>query len=315
MNATAVKQFHDDLRASVVARVPVEIAETQSVFGSCLSLNDIDVLEQSKCGESSRAGNLGDSNRYRSAIECFESTGSMAPILTALSANRLAINEVSRVLRRTFYYLGAVLVAACLGLLLFWYRGVPAIEKLRADLELPWSIQAESQMDLLPFLPWLILFFAIALLVLVVWWLFGGATRVGMWLGGRRFVNNRTGIASLGLASHLVEHGVGIERALLLGCDVALNGDPSRGKMLAEIQSLVAAGEFSNREEEAEYIDVWRQYLETTADQSLSRLKTIVPPLLVCFCGGLVAVSYCVVLYWPIMSLLRDMTTLGSRQY
>ena len=197
MNEADSTRFHEDLRAAVVAGVPLEIGDRETKL---LTLAKIEQLENqirpklstdAVTDERTRQQFFDSLNevplRYRAALQVFDRLGSMPPVLDGLTTQILAERRVAGTLRWSFSYLLLLLLLASLGLSLFLVRIVPAFESMRADLFLPAAINAPPRLDLIQWLPGVIVVFSVCFGLLLIWLVTGGVTKVAMWFRGTAF--------------------------------------------------------------------------------------------------------------------------------
>ncbi len=303
-----IKQFHTELKAALAAGVPIEI-DGGDRFGQ-LTFAKLDQLENSlkqDAGENETLTQTADSHpelpyQYRAALRTFDQTGSMLPVLEGLTVQNIARQQVSKILRWSFVYLFVLLLAAFLGLMLFDFRVVPAIDGMRADMLLPAAINAPERFDVTPWLPTIVTVLGCGLIVLLIWILLGGTTKTAMWLGGRRFVQCRTSTTALRIIQLLMAAGMDVEDAVKISCDL-IDADP---KVRRDIQVAV------QDPDHATGLGTLADYLTISANHRLAYMKVATPIGLVCTVGGTIALVYCLTIFWPIISMLRDLSTAGT---
>ena len=308
MEQAEVKRFHNDLRAAVVAGVPIDIGDGKSEF---LSLHRIDELENlivqptaaetdNQKSPANAAGAV--SRRYNAALQVFGRLGTMTPVLEGLTARILAKRTAIRTLRWTIIYLLLLLLCAVAGLWLFLEMVVPAFENIRADLLLPAAINAPQRLELITWIPGIIVVMGFCFVVLLIWFLFGGSTQVAMWLGGRHFVRCQVSTSTLRTLRALLDAGLDLPTASSLSCDLTGANSAVRQDIKSMVQSPTNAIQ----------IDAIQNYLTISANQRLASMKVAMPIALVTTIGGAIGLLYCVTIFWPIVALVKDMTTAGT---
>ena len=312
MNQMESTRFHDDLRAAVVAGVPLKIGERESKL---LTLAKIDQLENQISPKLS-TGNAIDERtrqqffdsltefplRYRAAIQVFDRLGSMTPVLDGLTAQILAERRVAGTLRWSFSYLLLLLLLAASGLSLFLVWVVPAIESMRADLLLPAAIDAPPRLDLIQWLPGVIVAFSFCFGLLVVWLLTGGVAKVAMWLGGRHFVRCQTSKTTLRTLNALVDSGMPIDLAVSTGCDLTGADAIIRRDIQSSAPAAISPAQ----------LQTLTNYLTISANQRLTSMSAAAPIALVATVGGVIGLIYCVSIFWPMIAMIKDMATVGT---
>lgn len=308
MDQADIEQFHNNLKAALIAKIPLAAGRDNR-----LSLTELENLQHRLkviTGDSGRrtdklsTGIIRDETFpkwYRAAWTVFAQTGSMLPVLEVLSVRPLAIRDVSRALRWTIIYLLIVLTTALVGLLIIYIRVTPAIESFREDLQLPSAIEVTQHFDVQPWLPWIILVLTIGLILSLFWMLVGGIANLTSWLGGRRYVGWMISTTVLRVSQSLVRAGMAVKDAVSIGCD--LTGAES--KVQEEIQSMIQGAD------EIKAIGQMADYCKLTANKQLSQLRIATPVVLITIFGGGLALMFCLIVFWPILSLLKDLPTAG----
>ena len=322
MKLTDVKQFHDDLKAAVIARAPIEIGETSGSRTGKLTIAKLDHLERlvlphlSK--ENSDGANPGDSiektaldqafnsdpelpKRYRAALHTFDRTGSMVPVLEGFSAKGIAEAQVSRVMQRALLYLVLLLAVAFWGLSIFKSRIIPQIDDLRADISNAAGTMAPERFDANLWLSWVVPVVGCGLLLLVVWMLLGGAFKISMWLGGNYYVRCRTLTSAIRIMQRLLEAGLSVDEAISMSCDLTGADAKARRDIQAAVQDPP----------DAQHLKSLAGFSMISANQRLAYLTATAPTALVCWVGGGVALVYCLMLFVPLVTLLRDLSMVG----
>ncbi len=198
MKPTEFQRFHNDLKAAVLARVPIEVNNASSrAADQRLTLSRLKQLETVAQG-TIQPGEHDDALpvRYAAALRTFSLVDSMSPVLDGLTTRYLATRRVEKILRGTLVYLFVLFAIALPGLLLFSMKIMPAFSRFRGDLLLPAAINAPDRFDVEPWVP-VPASILIAGLVILLLLIFGGAKKVAMWAGGRHYVRCRTSQTAL----------------------------------------------------------------------------------------------------------------------
>lgn len=299
-------QFHHDLKAALLADIPLVGGK-----GHRLTVSELDNLQQQLDALNLDSHRLAhESNQamwqvetlpiwYRAALTVFAKTGSMLPVLEGMSVRPLAMRDVARALRWTIIYLFIVATTALVGLCLFDLLVLPAIEYFREDFFLPAATEVSQRLDVLPWLPVMIVLLAIGLVLCLLGMLFGGIANAAPWTGGRRYVSNVVSMTVLRISQSLVEAEVPVDEAVSIGCQLTRAGS----NVQREVQSVVQGCE------EADAIGQMADCLRLTANNRLARLRIVTPVFLTAILGGVLVLVFCVIVFWPIVSLLKDLLT------
>lgn len=319
METIDVKQFHNDLKAALIAGAPIEIGDDSRGFAGRLSLARIGDLQDSICrripNENSSKNDSESFNkpgalnqaivsepglptRYRAALQVFDQTGSMVPVLDGLTARSLAQKQVSRVLRRAFLYLVVLLAVAFWGLTLFQRKILPLVDDLRADISLAAGTVPPARFDEMLILTIIIGLIGCGLVLMVVWLLLGGASKVAMCLGGRHYVRCRVSRSAIRTLQLLLSAGLPVDDAVSVSVDLTGADAQVRRDVQVAAESPHKATQFKTLAD----------YFKISAEQRLANMKVAAPTVLICTVGGVVTLAYCLVLFLPIITILKELT-------
>jgi len=278
MEPTLLQSFYADIRAARMARVPVELksrALLQSVATPTKSQ-----LDSLAAAETLRSASLDP--RHQAAIDIHAQLGTMVPVLDGLSARAIASRQFSQMLRRVLWYLAFVLLVALLGLLFFKIYVASEYELVREDMRLLYAV----------------------LLFLNVIFLLTNQTGFLLCLfGGRKYVRLKVSSAA---ANTL---------ALLASQDTSL---PEPTQTTAALYALDATGQrqLANSIGDSPDADTWQnlhQFWSINAARTFEGARTLAPIVLFTIIGGGVALAYGVLVYGPLIGLLRDLVEIGLR--
>lgn len=308
MNRCDVKQFHDDLKAAVIAGVPVEVRSVHCRGGLSLSkLTKWERLIDSGVQRNETLEQIFDSQpelpiRYRAALQVFQRTGSMTAVLDGLTVGELGRQKTTRIRRWASGYLLLVLATAMAGLSMFAARAIPAVDEMRADMVTLESFDVPERFDLLPWIPTMVGALGVMIGLLLVMIMTGGMSRSAMWPGGRRFVRCRTSLRVLEVVQILVARGMKVSPAVSLSCDLT----DADAKVREEIQAAVQGVDGESN------LGVLARYLRESSNQQLAQLRITTPLAMVAGVGGCIGLVYCLVIFWPIVTLLKDLAIAGT---
>ena len=310
MNQLEIEIFHNDLKAALLVDVPLVESKGGRLTATRLEtlhrqLDKVVHDSQRSSGETNLLvwQNDGLPKWYRAALKVFTQTGSMLPVLEGLSVRPLAVRDVHRALRWTVAYLLIVASMALLGLLLFEWTFVPAIDNFRADLLLPAASEVTPRFDVLRWVPGIIAVLAIGIVIGIVIGLLrifaGGMANVTLLPGCRRYVRTSISMTILRIAQSLVRKNVPVDEAVATGFALT----DAESSVQKEVESVIPESD------EAVAIGRMADYMRLIATRRLAHLQIVTPLSLTAVMGGGLAVIYCVIVFWPIISLLEDLLT------
>jgi hypothetical protein len=123
-----------------------------------------------------------------------------------------------------------------------------------------------------------------------------------MWLGGNQYLRCRQSTLALQVTQILAQDGMSHDEAIKIACDLA----GADAKVRRNLQNTVADPN------PAQDLESLADYLTLAGNDRLAYMGTTTPIALVSIVGGAVALFYCLAVFWPIISILKDMTTLGT---
>ena len=298
MEPKSLQSFYADIRAALMARIPIEL-----VSRSLLQTPATPSESQIRSPEDAGIPNANSiAPRHQAAIDVYTQLGSMIPVLDGLSARALASRKFSRMFRRVLWYLAVVLLVALLGLLYFKFFVAPEYELVRQDMRMVYDMQNFSG-DTFPYVMPLIIVVAILLFLNSFFLL----TNMTGWLltlfGGRKYVRLK------------VSSGAAKTLALLASQETSL---AEATQTTATLYALDAKGrkQLCGSIGETSSVEIWQnlnQFWGVKAAKTLERARTIAPVVLFSTIGGSVALAYALLIYGPLIGLLRDLMEAGLR--
>jgi len=298
MEPTLLQSFYADIRAARMARVPVELksrALLQSVATPTKSQ-----LDSLAAAENLRSASLDP--RHQAAIDIHAQLGTMVPVLDGLSARAIASRQFSQMLRRVLWYLAFVLLVALLGLLFFKIYVASEYELVREDMRLLYGM-TDFDGDTFPYVIPTIVVVAVLLFLNVIFLLTNQTGFLLCLFGGRKYVRLKVSSAA---ANTL---------ALLASQDTSL---PEPTQTTAALYALDATGQrqLANSIGDSPDADTWQnlhQFWSINASRTFEGARTLAPIVLFTIIGGGVALAYGVLVYGPLIGLLRDLVEIGLR--
>jgi len=307
MNSADREHFLSDLRAAVMAGVPIDAGlSSGSSKEGLLTLKSLDqIAEKASLGGTVNSKDV-DAEllfppRLAVAAEVFLATRDMPLVLSGLSASTQAAREAVRSLRWTVTYLVIVLLVAWLGMLFFAIVLVPEIQAMRSDLVLSRRPEVAASHTSLPWIGYLAyLFGAILFCTLLALCVFGTRKFV-MLVGGRHFVRCRVAAVANAISSELV--GSGIDPAQAIALADRLSGATTK-------RTTDTASTLSDPNETG---DAWSatSFHLRNSDRYLERMRASVPSIMVFLVGGCIALIYSTAVFGPIVELIRDLVFSG----
>ena len=280
--SSELEPFNNDLRAAVRAGVALEIGDS-AVPGSALSIRQLERLE------TKAANNEDVPARYRAAIETWQSTGSMIPVLEGLSVRKNSWARVGRIFRNAFAYVFLIAILAIVALAYYQLKILPKIEAVRKDLvTLSNPLQEISYSNAMLFTN-IALILLVCLLLGLIWWLVsGGIGKAGRLVGGGTFLRSQTLASASRTMQLLITNGVEPSRAANLSGTLAGLDQEGQGELLYAIQEL---------EESKLQSPALADYLLMIADQQFVTTRSWGPTTLILVVGGIFTVLYTPVSY------------------
>jgi hypothetical protein len=297
MNVDDIQTFSGDLRAAIKAGVKLEIGE-KPVPGSTLSLKQIERLERQITDASEVPP------RYQAAIETWQKTGTMIPVLEGLSTRFNAWVRIDRMFRKSMVYVSVLAALGIVGLIYFRTSVLPQIEMMRHDLATLARPAIEIRPSGVELFSIIVLILFVVILVVLIYGLFsGGAAKLGCWLGGDRYMRCCSQATATRTMQMLVAEGTDPHQAAMLGGKLAGLDAEGQGEMIYNIKGL---------DREAILSPAWVDYLSMMADRQYLKSRTWGPATLVLIVGGIMTFLYVLLAYWPIVSLVYDLS--GNRR-
>ncbi len=297
MNADDIQTFSSDLRAAVKAGVKLEIGENPTP-GSTLSLKQLERLEKQVANDSKLPP------RYQAAIETWQKTGTMIPVLEGLSTRFNARVRIDRMFRKAMVYVSILAALGIVGLIYFRTSVLPQIEMVRHDLATLARPPIEIQHSSAGLFSIIILILFIVVLIVLFYGLFsGGAAKLGCWLGGNRYMRCCSLASATRTMQMLVAEGTDPHQAAMLGGKLAGLDSEGQGEMIYNIKDL---------DRDAILSPAWVDYLLMMSDRQYLKSRTWGPATLVLIVGGAMTFLYVLLAYWPIVSLVYDLSGNGK---
>ena len=294
MNTTAAENFLSDIKAAVMVGQPLESGVVDSLLPQGrLTVQEIDRLLANPDHSTDWPP------RLKAAFEFAQQTDSMGIVFEGLSVRLESLRWRKKVLRRTGWYLLLLIVTMVLGLALFFYWSSPLFETLRTDLQFMSTAQYVPQTDPVAWmLPTMVGAIVVAVIALV-WIFFGGPQRMVWLLGGRSISRWRQTSVALKAIQQSHQSGMPMQESIELSCDLVAASDVTRGK----IRSALSGSK------ESSGIVAWADSMDCAARDRMTKIELWLPLATTTLIGGVLAISYCLLIYKPILSMLCELAS------
>lgn len=312
---TQFDRFHNDLSAAIAAGAPIQLSES----GRRITQKELDVTKEKMANHLAKteSGSLKHaissvSNvqpRYQAGLQTFAQTQTMLPVFEGLTTQLLAEKIVAKALRHSLYYLFVLVAVTLFGLVIYSYKVVPVLLDVREDArKIANGNGPPMSLDLLSWVPVLTTILSVVLALMLIWFLLGGIKKLGMWVGGREYVRQRISHVAIRITQLLIDSGTNAEEAIELGCTLANCDQKGRGIVSSTFS-------FDSHLQDEGSVRRVVDYLAASANERLNYMRTAIPIAMVTVFGGLVTTAYCLLLFWPFVSLIWDVSnTTGGTQ-
>ena len=322
------QSFYADISAALMARIPVEL-ESRSLLQSVVTPTTSQIRN---AAEAEHLNATAIASRHQAALDIHGQLGSMVPVLDGLSTRAIASQKFAAMFRRVLWYVALLLLVALLGLLYFKRYIAPEYELVRQDIQLHYGI-TEFSGNMFPYIIPLIavvaiLLFLTSLFLLTNWtgWLinlFGGREYVRsilLFLTSLFLLTNWTGwlINLFGGREYVrlkVLSGAAKTLALLASQGTTLT-DATETTATLYALDIKGRNQLSGSIGDASSVETWQnlsQFWSIKAAKTLKRARTLAPVVLLLTIGGGVAVAYALLVYGPLIGLIRDLVEAGLR--
>ena len=291
--ATDSKPFFRDLRAAVRAGVKLEIGEGESP-SKALTVKSLDRLESEHDAGNDLPKRLAD------AMLTWGRTGSMIPILEALSSRHAAWKRIGSLFRRSLLYLLLIAAVAIAGLAWYVFSILPEIDAVRQDLiQIAKPVETVEPISVGFWAAVALVCFVLVFVVATGWLLRGGMTRAGWWLGAEGYIRYETLATASRAVQALVATGETPQEAALIGGRLTGLDAATSGELLASVAEL---------DREAILQSEWSDYLRMMARQQYISARAWGPTTMVIVVGGFFALLYVLIAWLPITSLIFELS-------
>jgi hypothetical protein len=297
-SSDTLTRFMDAMRAASAAGVPLPWSRAElATFVQQVKTPHGDSIDRFESG-------VTIPRRFQSAVSVLEHTDSIELVLEGLAAHVLADRELSRVLRRTLIYLTGLLFVAATLAFAFDQTIAPMIDLFRKDLTLLPSLPTQH-LGTTGIAGKVAVFLCGGFCLLVIATLVGGSSSITSVMGGRRYQNIRETAVALQIADHVQRSGQRQAEALSLACDVV---DVQSGVRKTLLQ---VAGGNDVSVSSANFKSMARAY-RLAATSRLATLRSMLPIAFLVVVGGSAVMSYGLAVFWPIVTLLQDLSLPGG---
>ena len=293
MSSADYKPFFGDLRSAIRAGVPLEIGEGPSP-AKALSVESLEQLEsQHKRGDQLPP-------RLADAMQTWQRTGSMIPVLEGLSSRLSAWKRIGTIFRQALIYLLLIAVASIVGLSWYLISVLPEIEAVQNDLiDLANPVAPIEPTNMGLWATIALVVFVVILILAVTWLIKGGMTRAGWWIGADGYLHYQTLATAAKAVQALVADGESPQQAVLLSSRLTGLSPEAAGELVASVEGL---------ERNSILRSEWSDYLQMIARQQFISAKIWGPTTMIALVGGFFVLLYVLIAWWPITSLIQDLS-------
>lgn len=297
---SSIDRFFKDLRSAVAMGQLMEIGDCNTpVLRQLLTLRRIDDFAsrttQTQTGRSDLPPRLIVAQQFAGQ------SGAVGIVFDALSVRPDMKRWNDRVLRRTWAYLWLLFVTMATGLAMFYYFVNPVVYDLRADLKLESAARVVPPGDF----GWLV--FAamvgglVLALVVAICLVFRLPAKIVTWLGGRTIARQRQASIALSAIEVLSRSGMPMQQSVQWSCDLVA-ADPFTCQQIDAALSRSAGGV---------KISVWAQANAQAAQDRMAKIDLWLPLAATAVIGGVLAFTYCLLIYQPLISLLKELASVA----
>ncbi len=292
--ATDAENFLNDIKAAVTIGQPLESESAGSVVvNNRLTVQQIDKMLVNP-------DQWNDwSPRLKSAFAFAQQTGAMGTVFDGLSVRLETQRWRDKVLRRTGWYLLLLVVTMVAGLVLFFYWSNPLFESLRSDLQFMSVSQHVPQTDPAAWMLPVIAFGVVLAPLAAVWILLGGPQRTVWLFGGRSIAQWRQTSVALRAIEQTHESGMPMDESIKLSCDLVAASDSTRTKIGSALSGA----------SDSLGIVAWADAMASAARDRMTKIELWLPLATTTIIGSALATIYCLLIYRPIISMLRELAS------
>lgn len=288
------KNFLYDIKAAVMVGQPLEIeAEGAVIPPGGLTLQEIDRLLVNQDQRNDW------SPRLKAAYQFAQQTDAMGTVLDGLSVRLETQRWRGNVLRRTGWYLLLLLLTMVAGLVLFFYWSNPLFEHLRSDLKLMSATQHLPPTDTVQWMLPTIIFGVVLVLLSVAWIMLGGPQRTVWLLGGRSISQWRQTSVALRAIELTHQSGMSMAESIELSCDLVAASGGTRAKIKSALSDA----------KDSLGIVAWADSMAGAARDRMTKIELWLPLATTALIGGALATTYCLLIFRPILSILRELAS------
>ena len=292
MLSVNAKSFLEDLKAAVLLGCELESGDSESSSDTTLSKR----LSVTQLDQLSNVETASWPQRMTVALGVFRQTGTMPIVFEALSVRLDSDRWVSRVLRKTWWYLLLVIATMVLGMFSVFYFANNDFQNFSADLKLSTTGDQATAVELMAWFPTAMICGIVIGLLLLGWLLLGGSRRLTMRLGGRKILQIQQTATLLKILEQVNPAGNNKGDSIELACDAVAAGPKIRSQVHAALDDARSNVGLS----------AWAESLAKDARKRMTVIELWLPLMIVTLIGGGLAVFYCLLIYRPIISMLLE---------
>ena len=296
MEPEPLQSFNADIRAALMARIPIEL-KSRSLLQSFAAptASQLNALANADM-QTPEAIDA----RHQAALDVHSQLGSMVPVLDGLSARAIASQQFSQMFRRVLWYLAVVLLVALLGLIFFKVYIMPQYQLVRDDMSLYYNL-TDFNDNMFPYVIPMIVVAAVLLCLNFILLLTNKTGFLQSLFGGRKYVRLKVSSAAANTLALLASQDSSLPKATETTATLYALDTEGRQQLCSSIGDSTSLATWQNL----------NQFWSIRARKTLERSRTIAPVVLFSIVGGGIAVAYGLIVYGPLVGLIRDLVEVG----
>lgn len=309
---SVVSRFHRELEAAVMSRVPLRLGPSVGSSSSQASVDTLMRLEEQvndRLAEGQTLAQVLSSEdlpvHYCAAFRLFTQTNDTGLVLDGLSIDIRTQRQFTSMLRPALAYLAAIMLLAAVLLFLFANYIVPRIDSMREGTLVRSSEVLPERFDMTRLLPYAVPALSCAAFTSVLM-MFVVSSGMVTWLDGRRHQTQLATATALRAIRSLVSRGMPLREATGIACNLVCHA----GTVRAQVDTIIKKRPMSINA--ASQLDSAADHCYASALNRLARIRAILPITMVAVFGGVTALGYGLLVFWPICSLLHDLAIPGG---
>ena len=135
-----------------------------------------------------------------------------------------------------------------------------------------------------------------------VWMKFGGPRATVLWCGGKRVSDLQQSAVALEAIERLHQSGATMEEAIELSCNLVAADPATRSKIERALEGST----------ESSGLVAWADAMAVAARDRMTKIELWLPLLVATIIGGVLGAVYCLLIYRPLISILKELASAAS---